>query len=128
MSLRILFQGLFATDSALDVRVKHLAFLGQSVGQDDHISAMEEVEDPVVHTPLPSSKFVDPVTQEIDLRPAQLTPELGEAVDTSSTLGIGTTISFPKIPKPFENWSVLSLISKKSYSRRWHPSPPIYQY
>src|SRR5215204_7822747 len=55
MKLRVLLESLFSAEGSLDLGVGNLVFLGQAMGEDDHVLAMEKVEDPVVDAPLASA-------------------------------------------------------------------------
>jgi hypothetical protein len=63
---------------AANVDGRHLVFLGQSVRQKRHVSAMEKIQNPILHMPTFGAKLVNAVPQNVCVRPAQLVPELSQ--------------------------------------------------
>jgi len=88
VQLGILFEFPFPLDRPIDLDRRQLALLRQAGRQDADLAAMEEVQDPVVHTTGFRSQLIDPVAQVIGQRPPQLVPEFREALDGRYALGI----------------------------------------
>jgi hypothetical protein len=92
MKLRVLLESLFPAASSIDVGVGNLVLLGQTMGKDDHVLAMEEVENPVVDPPLTRAQLMNAVPEIVGFRPAE-SILLGTSSSHYSNFEIGTTFA-----------------------------------
>ena len=75
-----------------DLAVRHRRFLGDQMTQHGASLTCDEVEDPMVNSPMGDPELVDTIAKVLRLRASQLTPALGESGDANRS-GLPAPIS-----------------------------------
>ena len=86
--------------SAVYVPAGHGGFFRQGVCKNRHGSLVEKVQQTVVDAAEPYPQFVDAVTEQVCLRPAEFMPHLSQTLNGHKTLREDARLSRAKIQQP----------------------------
>src|SRR5262245_46342589 len=120
ISLRVLLEGCFSSESSVNVRLWDFSLFGESVHQDGNVSAMKEIQDAVIHVSLPCPKLVDAIAYEVGLGTAKLMSCCSEPPNTGDAFRIRPAVALAKLCQPLHHWHAAPLILVKVDLSLWH--------
>ena len=97
-----------------------LSLFGERMHQNSNVSAMKEIQDAIIDTPLPCPKLVNAIAQEIGLGATKRMSFFSKSPNTGNALCIRPAICSAKLRQPLQHWHAAPLILVKVHLSGWH--------
>ena len=100
--------------------------LREAMHQDGHVSAVEKVKDPIVLSPNPDPKLMDPSHNVIRKGAAELVASGSEFVDCSGAFRIGSRVPAAQVTEPIEDRCIACGFPEEMDIRGWQSTSANY--
>src|ERR1041384_2425432 len=104
--LRVRFEQFLSFKCTLDVHCGNRVFLCQAVCQNRRLTAVKEIQNPVLHMALFGAQFINSIPQIIGCRSSEFVSQLSQKLDAHSAVCPCPLIALSQVLQPCENWNL----------------------
>jgi len=105
---------------SVDGGLRHFVFLGQGVGENRYVLAVEEIQEPIVHATLADTQFVDAVSQQVRFGTPQFVTKFSQSSNANDSLGECPPLTLPQLQQPIPSRDGSVVILEEDKLRPWH--------